>query len=50
VALPGFHALMADFQSRFPQARIVVIPGGHHDCFMTEAELVETEMRRCLLA
>ena len=49
VVLPGFHALIADFQGRFPQAKIVVIPNGHHYCFMAQEELVYAQMRSFLL-
>ncbi len=49
VALPAFHALVADFQHRFPQAKVVVIPGGHHYLFMAQADQVYAEMRRFLL-
>jgi non-heme chloroperoxidase len=49
VVLPGFHALIADFQARFPQAKIVVIPNGHHYCFMAQEEVVLAEMRSFLL-
>jgi len=46
---PFFKSIIAEFQSRFPQARIVVIPGGHHYCFIAQAEQVEAEMRTFLL-
>jgi non-heme chloroperoxidase len=49
VVLPGFHALIADFQGRFPQAEIVVIPNGHHYCFIAQAEIVDAAMRSFLL-
>ena len=46
---PLFESIIAEFQSRFPLARIVVIPGGHHYCFIAQAELVQAEMRKFLL-
>ena len=46
---PIFKSIIAEFQSRFPQAKIVVIPGGHHYCFIAQEELVYTEMRNFLL-
>jgi pimeloyl-ACP methyl ester carboxylesterase len=42
--------MIAEFQSRFPHARIVVIPNGHHYCFIAQEELVYDEMRKFLLA
>lgn len=46
---PFFWSIIAEFQSRFPQAKIVVIPGGHHYCFIAQEELVYDEMRKFLL-
>ena len=46
---PFFRSLVAEFQSRFPHAKIIVIPNGHHYCFMAQEELVYKEMRKCLL-
>ncbi|MBP7686622.1 MAG: alpha/beta hydrolase [Thermoflexales bacterium] len=46
---PFFKSIIAEFQSRFPQARIVVIPDGHHYCFIAQAEQVEAEMWKFLL-
>lgn len=46
---PFLDALIADFQSRFPLAKVIVIPDGHHYCFIAHAEQVEAEMRRFLL-
>ena len=38
------------FQRNVPHARVVVIPKGHHYCFIKQEELVCDEMRRFLLA
>jgi pimeloyl-ACP methyl ester carboxylesterase len=38
------------FQRNVPHARVVVIPQGHHYCFIKQEELVCDEMRRFLLA
>ena len=49
VAKPFFRSLISEFQNRFPHARIVVIPDGHHYCFIAQEELVHGEMRKFLL-
>jgi pimeloyl-ACP methyl ester carboxylesterase len=46
---PFFSYMVGEFQSRFPHAKIVVIPDGHHYCFMAQEELVHDEMRKFLL-
>ena len=46
---PFLDTLITDFQSRFPLAKVIVIPNGHHYCFIAHAELVEAEMRKFLL-
>ena len=46
---PFGRSLIAEFQSRFPHAKIIVIPDGHHYCFIAQAELVYNEMRKFLL-
>ncbi len=46
---PFARSLIAEFQSRFPQAKIVVIPEGHHYCFIAQEELVYGEMRKFLI-
>lgn len=46
---PFFKSIIAEFQGRFPQAKIVVIPGGHHYCFIAQADQVEAEMWKFLL-
>ena len=50
VAEPFGRSLISEFQSRFPHARIVVIPEGHHYCFIAQEELVYNEMRNFLFA
>ena len=49
VAKPFFRSLISEFQNRFPHANIVVIPDGHHFCFIAQEELVFGEMRKFLL-
>jgi pimeloyl-ACP methyl ester carboxylesterase len=49
VERPFFKSLVAEFQNRFPHAKIVVIPDGHHYCFIAQEELVYAEMRKFLL-
>lgn len=49
VKVPFFKSIVAEFQGRFPHAKIVVIPGGHHYCFIAQEDLVYTEMRDFLL-
>lgn len=46
---PFYKSLISEFQSRFPQARIVEIPNGHHYCYIAQEELVYREMRKFLL-
>jgi pimeloyl-ACP methyl ester carboxylesterase len=46
---PFALSLLSEFQGRFPHARIVVIPEGHHYCFIAQEELVYAEMRNFLL-
>lgn len=45
---PFFDSIIAEFQNRFPHTKTVVIPGGHHYCFIAQEELVYEEMRRFL--
>ncbi len=47
---PFLRELIAEFQGRFPQAKIIVIPGGHHYCFMAHEDLVHGEMMKFLSA
>ncbi len=49
VAKPFFKSLISEFQNRFPHAKIIVIPDGHHYCFIVQEELVHDEMRKFLL-
>jgi hypothetical protein len=49
VRLPFRKRLIAEFHNRFPYAKIVVIPDGHHYCFIAQEELVYDEMRKFLL-
>jgi hypothetical protein len=49
VEQPFFRTLVCEFQSRFPHAKVIVIPDGHHYCFIAQEELVYDEMRRFLL-
>ena len=45
---PFGRSLISDFQARFPHAIIVIIPEGHHYCFIAQEELVYDEMRKFL--
>lgn len=49
VEQPFFRSLISEFQNRFPHAKIVVIPDGHHYCFIVQEELVYNETRKFLL-
>jgi pimeloyl-ACP methyl ester carboxylesterase len=46
---PFYMSLISEFHNRFPHAKIVVIPDGHHFCFIAQEELVYYEMRKFLL-
>lgn len=46
---PFFRSVIAEFQTRFPHAEVVIIPDGHHYCFIAQEDLVYEEMRRFLL-
>lgn len=48
VIVPFFASMITEFQSRFPHAKIVVIPDGHHYCFMAQEDLVYEEMNKFL--
>jgi len=50
IVQPFFKSLISEFQNRFPHAKIVDIPDGHHYCFIVQEELVYAEMRKFLLA
>jgi hypothetical protein len=49
VEQPFFRSLVSEFQARFPHAKIIVIPDGHHYCFIAQEELVYNEIRKFLL-
>jgi pimeloyl-ACP methyl ester carboxylesterase len=49
VEQPFFRSLISEFQERFPHAKILVIPDGHHYCFIAQEELVYREMLNFLL-
>jgi len=49
VVQPFFKSLISEFQNRFPHAKTIVIPDGHHYCFIVQEELVYNEMQRFLL-
>lgn len=46
---PFYMSLVLEFQNRFPHAKIVMIPDGHHYCFIAQEELVYREMLKFLL-
>lgn len=46
---PFYLSLVLEFQNRFPHAKIVTLPAGHHFCFIAQEELIYTEMREFLL-
>ncbi len=48
IAKPFFRSLISEFQNRFPHAKTVVIPDGHHYCFIAQEELVYDEMQKFL--
>jgi non-heme chloroperoxidase len=49
VEQPFFRSLISEFQQRFPHAKLIVIPDGHHYCFIAQEELVYNEMRNFLI-
>ena len=46
---PFARSIISEFQGRFPHAKVVLIPEGHHYCFIAQEELVYNEMRKFLL-
>jgi len=46
---PFYMSLISEFHTRFPHAKIVIIPDGHHFCFIAQEELVYNEIREFLL-
>ena len=49
VEVPFARSLISEFQTRFPHAKIIEIPNGHHYCFIVQEELVYNEVRKFLL-
>jgi pimeloyl-ACP methyl ester carboxylesterase len=49
IRVPFSRSLISEFQNRFPHAKTVVIPDGHHFCFIAQEDLVHDEMRKFLL-
>jgi hypothetical protein len=45
---PFYMSLISEFQSRFPHAEIVMLPDGHHFCFIAQEELVYNAVRKFL--
>jgi non-heme chloroperoxidase len=45
VSEPVFRSMISEFHDRFPHAKFVMIPDGHHYCFIAQDELVYKEMR-----
>jgi pimeloyl-ACP methyl ester carboxylesterase len=45
---PFFTYMVAEFQSRFPHAETVIIPNGHHYCFIAQEDLVYEKMQKFL--
>jgi pimeloyl-ACP methyl ester carboxylesterase len=48
VSEPFGKSVIAEFQSRFPHAKIIVIPEGHHYCFIAQENLVYDEIQKFL--
>jgi pimeloyl-ACP methyl ester carboxylesterase len=48
VYLPAKAQVFDDFKKRFPQARMLEIPGAHHYLFITHEDLVVEEMNKFL--
>ena len=46
---PFFQYIIDEFHGRFPHAKVIVIPDGHHYCFIAHQQLVHDEMRKFLL-
>ncbi len=45
---PVLRSVISEFQARFPHAKIVEIPDGHHYCFIVQEKLVHNEMLKFL--
>lgn len=46
---PFLWSIVEEFKGRFPHAKTIVIPGGHHYCFIAQADLVYAETIKFLL-
>jgi hypothetical protein len=49
VRVPFGRSLISEFRERFPHAELVVMPDGHHYCFIAQQELVYGKMREFLI-
>jgi pimeloyl-ACP methyl ester carboxylesterase len=49
VRLPFRIRMIREFQNRFPHAKNVELPDGHHYCFIAQEEIVYDEMKKFLL-
>lgn len=49
VRQPYTRQYIEQFQRQVPHAKVVVIPNGHHYCFMKQEEIIYNEMRKFLL-
>ncbi len=47
--IPHTKEYIEQFRRSLPHARIVVIPNGHHYCFLKQADFIFNEMRSFLL-
>lgn len=45
---PFFAFMITEFQSRFPHSKAVVIPDGHHYCFIAQDDMVYEEISKFL--
>jgi pimeloyl-ACP methyl ester carboxylesterase len=49
VRTPYLMSIISEYQNRFPHAKILLIPDGHHYCFIAREDLVYDEMLKFLL-
>ncbi|RPJ25623.1 MAG: alpha/beta hydrolase [Chloroflexi bacterium] len=49
VRTPYLRSIISEYQNRFPHAKVVELPDGHHYCFIAHEELVYGETRKFLL-
>jgi pimeloyl-ACP methyl ester carboxylesterase len=49
VRIPYTRQYIEQFRQQVPHAKVVVIPNGHHYCFIKQEEIVYEEMQRFLL-